>query len=39
MSIGALIEKFRTVALDRIESMNVALITLERAPHEFVFYD
>lgn len=30
MSIGALIEKFRDVALDRLENMNLALVSLER---------
>ena len=34
MSIGALIEKFRAVALDRIEAMNLAMITLEHAPDD-----
>ncbi len=34
MSIGALIEKFRAVGLDRIEAMNLAMITLERDPHD-----
>jgi two-component system, chemotaxis family, sensor kinase CheA len=32
MSIGALIEKFRVVALDRVERMNVHLVALERQP-------
>jgi chemotaxis protein histidine kinase CheA/ActR/RegA family two-component response regulator len=32
MSIGALIEKFRGVALDRVERMNVHLVALERQP-------
>lgn len=30
MSVSNLIEKFRSVALDRIERMNVALVTLEK---------
>jgi chemotaxis protein histidine kinase CheA/CheY-like chemotaxis protein len=32
MSFGSLIEKFRSVALDRIEQMNVLLVGLERDP-------
>jgi chemotaxis protein histidine kinase CheA len=32
MSIGALIEKFRIVALDRVERMNGHLVALERQP-------
>lgn len=32
MNIGELIDKFRDVALDRIEAMNAALLQLERAP-------
>ncbi|MEC9442572.1 MAG: response regulator [Myxococcota bacterium] len=32
MSIGALIEKFRSVGFDRIERMNVSLVALERDP-------
>jgi len=32
MSFGALIEKFRAVALDRIERMNVLLVQLEHDP-------
>lgn len=32
MSIGDLIEKFRGVALDRLEKMNVLLVELERDP-------
>lgn len=32
MSFGALIEKFRAVALDRIERMNVLLVQLEQDP-------
>ncbi|MFU8805079.1 MAG: response regulator [Bradymonadaceae bacterium] len=32
MSLGALIEKFRSVALDRIEKMNLTLVLLERSP-------
>ena len=34
MNIGELIDKFREVGLDRIEVMNEALLTLERAPAE-----
>ena len=34
MSIGALIEKFRAVALDRIEAMNLAMINLEHDPQD-----
>ena len=32
MSVGNLIEKFRSVALDRVEQMNVLLVSLEREP-------
>ena len=32
MSIGALIEKFRSVGLDRIEKMNLSLLELEQEP-------
>ncbi|MBA2663084.1 MAG: response regulator [Bradymonadaceae bacterium] len=32
MSLGALIEKFRAVALDRIEKMNLTMVLLERNP-------
>lgn len=32
MSFGALIEKFRAVALDRVEQMNVLLVQLEHEP-------
>lgn len=34
MSMGALIEKFRTVGLERIEQMNSLLVTLERRPDD-----
>ena len=34
MSIGALIEKFRAVGLDRVETMNLAMIALEHDPHD-----
>ena len=34
MSIGALIDKFRSVALDRIERMNLAMVSLERDPQD-----
>jgi chemotaxis protein histidine kinase CheA len=34
MSFGSLIEKFRSVALDRIEQMNVLLVGLERDPSD-----
>ncbi|MFW6058417.1 MAG: chemotaxis protein CheA, partial [Persicimonas sp.] len=34
MSFGSLIEKFRSVALDRIEQMNVLLVGLEREPSD-----
>ena len=34
MSIGALIDKFRAVALDRIERMNLSLVQLERDPSD-----
>ena len=30
MSLGALIEKFRVVALDRVEKMNLLMVQLER---------
>ena len=36
MGIGALIEKFRSVGLDRIERMNSALVALERDPKDAV---
>lgn len=32
MSLGDLVEKFRGVALDRVEKMNVLLVDLERGP-------
>jgi len=34
VSIGALIEKFRSVGFDRIERMNVSLVALERDPSD-----
>ncbi len=34
MSIGALIEKFREVALDRLEAMNLTMLSLERDPSD-----
>lgn len=34
MSLGALIEKFRVVALDRVEKMNLLMIQLERDLHD-----
>ncbi|RAL20610.1 hypothetical protein DL240_16395 [Lujinxingia litoralis] len=34
MSFGALIEKFRSVALERLERMNAVLVALERAPED-----
>lgn len=34
MSFGALIEKFRAVALERLERMNALLVNLERSPDD-----
>src|SRR5690554_4037141 len=34
MSFGALIEKFRSVALERLERMNALLVNLERTPDD-----